>query len=82
VKIYNNYILAIAIALLLTTVILAATGQHSLDIYYTLYLIEAFIITELYMYFSARAKRGLHQISLILFGGFMVVISLQVIKIV
>ena len=81
-KIYNNYILAVAIALLVTTIILAATGQHPLDLYYTLYIIEAFIVTELYIHFSAKAKRGLNQISLILFGGFLAVVALQVIKIV
>ena len=69
-KIYNNYILSIAILLLLTTVILAALGQNSLDIYYTVYIIEALIVTELYVYFNARARRGLTMVSAILFVGF------------
>ena len=72
-KIYNNYILTIAILLLLTTVILAALGQSSLDIYYTVYIIEALIVTELYVYFNARARRGLNMVSAILFAGFMVI---------
>ncbi len=80
-KIYNNYILIIAVLLLLTTVILVATGQNSLDIYYTVYVIEALIVTELYVYFNAKARRGLNLVSTILFGGFLVVVSLQVIKI-
>jgi len=81
VKIYNNYILIIAVLLLLTTVILVAMGQNSLDIYYTVYVIEALIVTELYVYFNAKARRGLTMVSTILFGGFLVVVSLQVIKI-
>jgi len=81
VKIYNNYILIVAVLLLLTTVILVAVGQNSLDIYYTVYVIEALIVTELYVYFNAKARRGLNLISAILFGGFLAIVSLQVIRI-
>jgi len=81
VKIYNNYILIVAVLLLLTTVILVAMGQNSLDIYYTVYVIEALIVTELYVYFNAKARRGLNLVSTILFGGFLAIVSLQVIRI-
>jgi len=81
VKIYNNYILLIAVLLLLTTVILVAVGQNSLGVYYTVYVVEALIITELYVYLNAKARRGLSLVSTILFGGFLVVVSFQVIKI-
>ena len=80
-KIYNNYILLIAVLLLLTTVILVAVGQNSLGVYYTVYVVEALIITELYVYLNAKARRGLSLVSTILFGGFLVVVSFQVIKI-
>ena len=80
-KIYNNYILTIALLLLLTTIILIATGQNSLDIYYTIYIIEALVVTELYVYFNAKARRGLNLVSAVLFGGFLLVVSLGVIKI-
>jgi len=80
-KIYNNYILTIAILLLLTTVMLIATGQNSLSIYYTVYIIEALIITELYVYFNAKARHRLNLISAILFGVFLVIASLKVINI-
>ena len=80
-KIYNNYILTIAILLLLTTVILIALGQNSLDVYYNIYVIEALIITELYAYFNAKARRGLNFVSAILFAGFLFIVFLEVIKI-
>jgi len=80
-KIYNNYILIVAILFLLTTVMLVATGQNSLDIYYTVYIIEALIVTELYVYFNAKARRGLNLVSAILFAGFLFIVALQVIKI-
>ena len=80
-KIYNNYILIVAILFLLTTVSLVAMGQNALDIYYSIYIIEALIVTELYVYFNAKARRGLNFVSAILLGGFLFVVSLQVIKI-
>ena len=80
-KIYNSYILIIALLLLLTTVILVAVGQNSLDIFYTVYIIEALIVTELYVYFNTKARRGLNFVSTILFAGFLFVVALQVIKI-
>jgi len=81
VKIYNGYILTVTILLLLTTVIMIATGQNSLDIFFTVYVIEALIITELYVYFNDKARRGLNMVSAILFGGFAFALCLQVLKI-
>lgn len=80
-KIYNRYILTVALLLLLTTVILIAAGQNSLDIYYTTYIIEALIVTELYVYFNSKARRGLTYVSTLLFGGFAITLCLQVLKI-
>ncbi len=80
-KIYNRYILTIAILLLLTTVALIAIGQNSLDIYYTVYVIEALIVTELYVHFNNKARRGLTAVSTMLLGGFAIVLCLQVLKI-
>ncbi len=80
-KIYNSYIITVAVLLLLSTVIMAALGQNSLDIYYTVYVIEALIISELYVYFNAKARRGLGLVSAILFAGFLFIVSLQVIRV-
>lgn len=80
-KIYNSYILIVAVLLLLTTVILAVMRQEALDVYYTIYIIEALVVTELYVYFNPKARRGLSLMSAILFGGFLFVVSLEVIKI-
>ena len=80
-KIYNSYILITALVLLLTTTILIATGQTSLNVYYIAYIIEALIITELFVYFNAKARRGLTFISAVLFGGFLLIASLEVIRI-
>jgi len=81
VKVYNSYILIVASLLLLTTVIMVVLEVNSLDGYYTAYIIEALIVTELYVYFNAKARRGLNLISAVLFGGFLVIVFLQTTKI-
>ena len=80
-RLYNRYVITIAIFLLLTTVILIAAGQNSLDVYYTIYVIEALIITELFVHFNKVARRGLSYVSTVLFGGFAIALCFQVIKI-
>ena len=80
-RIYNSYILVVAGLLLVTTVILAACGTASLDVYYTLYVVEALIVTELYVYFNSRARRGLTVVSTVLFAGFLVVVLSTVLNI-
>ena len=80
-KIYNNYIVLVASLLLLTTVILVASGVNSLDVYYTLYVVEALIVTELYVYFNARARRGLAVVSTVLFAGFLVIVASAILNI-
>ena len=79
-KIYNRYIISVAITLLMTTVLLVAAGQTSLGIYYSIYVIEALIITEMYVYFNKKSRRALHVVSTVLFGGFIIVLCFQVIK--
>ena len=80
-KLYNNYILITAAVLFLTTIVLIATGQTSLEVYYTSCIIEALIITELHIYFNAKARRALNLVSAVLFIGFLSIVSLEIIKI-
>lgn len=79
-KIYNSYIITVASLLLLTTVILVAFSVTLLEIYYVLYVVEALVITELYVYFSPNARRGLNTIGFMLFFGFVVIVSAETIK--
>ncbi len=80
-KIYNNYILTVAISLLLTTVLLIAMGSNSLDVYFTVYIIEALVITEFFVYFNSKARLGLNFVTGILFACFAVVVGFHVIRI-
>ena len=80
-KIYNAYIITVSFSLLLTTVILVALGLTAIETYYTIYVAEALVITELYAYFNDKARRGLTFTSIILFAGFLLAVCLQTIKI-
>ncbi len=80
-NIYNRYILTVAICLLLSTVFLIAAGHNSLDAYFTTYVIEALIITELYVHLNNKARRGLIYVSTLLFGGFAFVLFFQIFKV-
>ena len=80
-KIYNSYITIITLVLLLSTLVLIAVGQTSLSVYYVVYILEALLITELYIHLNAKARRGLSSISAVLFGGFLLVICLEFINI-
>ena len=80
-KIYNRYIIITALLLLLTTVILTAVGQDSLDTYFIIYFIEALVVTELYVHFNAKARRGLNSVSVMLFSGFLIILCLKIINV-
>jgi hypothetical protein len=80
-KIFNRYILTIAITLLLSTVLLIAAGQNSLEQFFTVYIVEALVVTELFIYLNAKARRALTYVSVLLFGGFAFILGLQIFKI-
>ena len=79
--IYNRYILSLLCLLLVTTVVLIAVGYSAIETYYTIYITEAFIITELFVYFSKEARRWLTWVGAVLFAGFLLVLSVEVIRI-
>ena len=79
-RLYNRYIITIAILFILSTAILVASGINTLGIYYVIYIVEAFIVTELYRRFIPRARHGLNVVSIILLCGFVPVVILNFIK--
>lgn len=76
-KIYNNYILSLTIVLLLTVVILIAAGGRALNYFFPVFVLEALIITELFVYLNSKARQGLTFVSVILFGGFLVYLAIN-----
>lgn len=81
-RIYNRYLIVVSAVLLSTLVILAGLSQQQLDVYYTLFIIEALIITELFVHFNDKARRSLNVVSLLLFAGFIFIVLQKVIAII
>jgi len=80
-RIYDKYILMLASLLLVSTIILAATNEARLDLYFSIYLIEALVLTELYIYLNPKAKRALSTVNYVLFSGFLVIVAAKVVEI-
>ena len=80
-RIYNKYIIILALSSSLINILLAFFGQENLEIYFTLNIIAFLVITLLYVYLNPRARRALNTIGVVLFSGFMVIIVLKVIQI-
>ena len=81
-RIYNRYIVSLALAAGLVNTILAAFGQNDLSIYFTINTIVYLVITLLYVYLNPRARGALNTISVVLFAGFMVIVALNVMEII
>ncbi len=80
-RLYNRYLLTLALLFGMSTTVLAAYGQDKLDVYFTAYVIEYLVATLLFAYLSPRARRLLDAMGYVLFGGFLVVVALKVIEI-
>ena len=81
-KIYNRFILTLASTLLATIVIMAVAGEAKLSLYFTIFIIETLILTELYIYLNPNAKRGLNAVNYILLVGFLFIVANEVIRII
>ena len=77
---YNRFILAVAGVLMLTTVVLAAVGAGSLRAYYSLYVLGALIITQVFVQISPRARQGLSMVSGGLFVGFLGIVLTEAVR--
>ena len=81
-RIYNRYIVSLALAAGLANTLLAVLGRDDLAIYFTINTIVYLVITLLYVYFNPRARRALNTIGVVLFAGFMVIVLLSVMEII
>ena len=81
-RIFNKYIISLALTSCLINIILAFSGQNNLEIYFIINILAHLIITLLYVYLNPRARKALNTIGIVLFAGFMVIVSLKVIEII
>lgn len=81
-RIFNNYILSLAVITCSIDVVLGFWGQQDLEVYFTINIIAFLIITLLYVYLNPKARKALNAIGFVLFGGFMVIVALKVMDII
>jgi uncharacterized membrane protein YhhN len=79
-RIYNKYIVSLAVAAGLINTLLAFAGQNNLEIYFTVNIIAFLAITLLYVYLNPRARKALNTIGVVLFAGFMIIVVFNVVK--
>jgi len=80
-RIYNKYVVSLALSACLINTLLAFFGQNDLGIYFTINIIAYLVITLLYVYLNPRARRALNTVGVVLFGGFMVIVVTKGIEI-
>ena len=80
-RIYNKYVVSLALAACSINTLLAFFGQNDLTIYFTVNIIAYLVITMIYVYLNPRARRALNTVGVVLFGGFMVIVVTKVIDI-
>lgn len=81
-RIYNKYVISLALASGLINTTLAFLGQNDLGLYFTINIIAYLVITLLYVYLNPRARGALNTVSAVFFAGFMVVVALKIIEII
>jgi len=82
VKIYNNYILSLSSVLLLTTVILTAVDGAPLKNFLPIFILEAIVVTELFVFLNTKARQQLTFVSSVLGGGFVVYIIFKIMTVI
>ena len=80
-RIYNKYVVSLALASGLINTILAILGQNDLGIYFTVNALAYLVITLLYAYLNPRARKALNTVGIVLFAGFVVIVSLKAVEI-
>lgn len=79
-RIYNKYVITLAITAALINSVLAFARQSDFEVYYAVNIIAYLIITLLYVHFNPRARLALNSVGGVLFGGFMVIVVLRVVE--
>jgi hypothetical protein len=80
-RVYNKYILSLALVSCVINALLAFSGQDDLGLYLAINIIAYLVITVLYVYLNPRARRALSSVGAVLVGGVLVVVVLKVIEI-
>lgn len=80
-RVFNKLILSLVIALSTINIVLAFFGQEDMAIYFIANAIAYLIITLVYVHLNPRARAALNALSLVIFAGFMVIVTIKVMEI-
>ena len=80
-RVFNQYLVFMAIAATIINVFLAIIGQNDLTVYFIVNVIAYLIITLLHVYFNPKARRALSGVTVVLFSGFLVIVAIKVFEI-
>jgi hypothetical protein len=81
-KIYNNFILTLAIASAIVNSVLAILNDRDIISYFIVNTIVFLIVTLLYVQFNPRARMALNSITFMLSGGFILVVAIKVVEVI
>jgi uncharacterized BrkB/YihY/UPF0761 family membrane protein len=80
-RIYNRYIISLAVAACVINPLLALFNQNDIVIYLTINIVAYLAITLLYVQLNSRARRALNLVSAVYFGIFLIAVGFEVVKI-
>lgn len=80
-RIYNRYIISLAVAACVINPLLALFNQNDIVIYLTINIVAYLAITLLYVQLNSRARRALNLVSAVYFGIFLIAVAFEVVKI-
>lgn len=80
-RLFNRYLVILALISALINILLAILGQDDLSVYFILNIIAYLIITLLHVYFSPKARRALNGVTVVLFSGFLTIVAIKVFEI-
>ena len=79
-RIYNKYVVFLAVVTCLINTILAFIGQQDITVYFTVNVIAYLVITLLYVYFNPRARKILNTVGVVFFASFLVIVTLKAVE--
>lgn len=80
-RLYNKLIISLAIAFSIINITLAFFRQKDIAVYFIVDAIAYLVITLLYVYLNPRSRAALNALSVVIFAGFLVIVTLKVIEI-
>ena len=80
-RIYNKYVVSLAVVTCLITTILAFMGLQDITVYFAVNFIAYLVITLLYVYFTPRARGALNAVGIVFFAGFLVIVAMKVVEV-